>query len=109
MNNLAQLLQQAQKIQGRFRQMQLELENKRVEATSGGGMVRAVVNGKQELIELKIDPEIMVSKDVEMLEELVTAAVNKALQESRDIVGEEMSKITGGLNLPSVLSNILGI
>jgi hypothetical protein len=109
MNNLAQLLQQAQKIQGRFRQMQLELENKKVEATSGGGMVRAVVNGKQELIELKIDPEIMVSKDVEMLEELVAAAVNKALQESRDIVGEEMSKITGGLNLPSVLSNILGI
>ena len=51
----------------------------------------------------------MVSKDVEMLEELVAAAVNKALQESRDIVGEEMSKITGGLNLPSVLSNILGI
>jgi DNA-binding YbaB/EbfC family protein len=109
MNNHAQLLQQAQKIQGRFRQMQLELENKKVEATSGGGMVRAVVNGKQELIELKIDPEIMVSKDVEMLEELVAAAVNKALQESRDIVGEEMSKITGGLNLPSVLSNILGI
>jgi len=109
MNNLAQLLQQAQKIQGRFRQMQLELENKKVEATSGGGMVRAVVNGKQELIELKIDPEIMMSKDVEMLEELVAAAVNKALQESRDIVGEEMSKITGGLNLPSVLSNILGI
>jgi DNA-binding protein YbaB len=67
------------------------------------------VNGKQELIELKIDPEIMMSKDVEMLEELVAAAVNKALQESRDIVGEEMSKITGGLNLPSVLSNILGI
>ncbi len=108
MNNITQLLQQAQKIQGKFRQLQLELENKRVEATSGGGMVRAVVNGKQELIELRIDPEVVDAKDVEMLEELVAAAVNKALQQSREIMGQEMSKITGGLNLPPFLSGMFG-
>jgi nucleoid-associated protein EbfC len=108
MNNLTQLLQQAQKIQGRFNQIQTQMEHKLVEGVSGGGMVRAVVNGKQELIEIKIDPEVLDSKDVEMLEELVGAAVNKALEKSREMVGEEMSKITGGVSLPGFLSHILG-
>ena len=107
MNNISQLFQQAQKIQSRFKEMQLELEKKKVEATSGGGMVCAVVNGKQELLELKIEPEIVNPKDVEMLEELICAAVNKAMENSREIVGQEMSKITGGISLPGFLSNIL--
>jgi len=88
--------------------MQLELENKKVEASSGGGMVRAVVNGKQELIKLSIDPEVISGKDEEMLEELVCAAVNKALEKSREIMGEEMAKITGGINLPGFFTNMLG-
>jgi len=108
MNNISQLLQQAQKMQGRFKQIQTELENKKIEATSGGGMVRAVVNGKQELLELRIDKDIVDPKDVEMLEELVCAAVNKALENSREMLGQEMSKLTGGFNLPGILSNILG-
>ena len=95
-------------MQGRFQQMQTELENKKVEATSGGGMVRAVVNGKQELVGLRIDPQVIDSRDPEMLEELVAAAVNKALDNSRELIGQEMSKLTGGLNLPGVLSNLFG-
>jgi len=108
MNNLAQMLQQAQKIQGKFKQIQLELANKKVEATSGGGMVRAVVNGRQELLEVRIDPEVVDPKEVEMLEELVCAAVNKAMEESRRMLGQEMSKIAGGINLPGIFSSILG-
>lgn len=106
MNNLNQIIQQAQKIQGQFQQMQAELENKRVEATSGGGMVRAVVNGRQELLELRIDKEVVDSRDVEMLEELVCAAVNKALENSREMMGREMSKLTGGASLPGIFNNL---
>lgn len=108
MNNITQLLQQAQKIQGRFKQMQSEMENQKIEGSAGGGMVRVVVNGKQELLEIRIDPELLESRDVEMLEELVSAAVNNALEKSREMVGEEMSKITGGISLPGFLSNIFG-
>ena len=88
--------------------MQLQLEDKRVEATSGGGMVRAVVNGKQEVLEIKIDKEVIDPKETEMLEELVAVAVNRALEKSREMLGEEMSKITGGVGLPGFLTNILG-
>ena len=108
MNNITQLLQQAQKLQGHFKQMQTQMENQKIEGTAGGGMVRAVVNGKQELLEIRIDPEILDPKDTEMLEELVTAAVNNALEKSRALLGEEMSRITGGMSLPGFLSNIFG-
>ena len=95
-------------MQGHVKQIQLQLENKRVEASSGGGMVRVVANGKQEILEIKIDPEVVNPKDIEMLEELVGAAVNKALEKSREMVGEEMSKITGGIPLPGFITNMLG-
>ena len=108
MNNLSHLIQQAQKIQGHVKQMQLQLENKRFEATSGGGMVRVVVNGKQEVLEIKIDPEVVDPKDTEMLEELIAVAVNRALEKTREMLGEEMSKITGGIGLPGFLTNMLG-
>ena len=108
MENLNQLFQQAQKLQGHVKQIQLQLENKQVEATSGGGMVRVVANGKQEILEIKIDPEIVNPKDLEMLEELVAVAVNRALEKSREMLGEEMSKITGGIPLPGFITNILG-
>ncbi|MEA1996176.1 MAG: YbaB/EbfC family nucleoid-associated protein [Gemmatimonadota bacterium] len=108
MANIAQLLKQAQQMQGKFKKMQVELENKKVEATSGGGMVRAVVNGRQELLQLRIDPEVVDPKDVEMLEELVAAAVNNAMEKAREILSEEMSKVTGGISLPGFFNNILG-
>ncbi len=108
MNNLNQILQQAQKMQGQFQQMQSELENRQVEATAGGGMVRALVNGRQELLELRIDPEVADPKDVEMLEELVCAAVNKAMENSRELAGQEMSKLTGGVKLPGIFNNLFG-
>ncbi len=108
MNNITQLLQQAQKLQGSFKQMQTQMENQKIEGTAGGGMVRAVVNGKQELLEIRIDPEILDPKDTEMLEELVAAAVNNALEKSRAMLGEEMSRITGGMSLPGIISNIFG-
>lgn len=95
-------------MQGRFQQIQTELEKKKVEATSGGGMVRAVVNGKQELLSLRIDPQVVDPKDTEMLEELVAAAVNKALENSRELIGQEMSKLTGGISLPGIFSNLFG-
>ena len=108
MNNITQLLQQAQKLQGSFKQMQTQMENQKIEGTAGGGMVRAVVNGKQELLEIRIDLEILDPKDTEMLEELVAAAVNNALEKSRAMLGEEMSRITGGMSLPGIISNIFG-
>ena len=106
MNNLKQILQQAQKMQGQFQQIQAELENKKVEASAGGGMVHAVVNGRQELLELRIDTEVVDPKDVEMLEELVCAAVNKALENSREMMGREMRKLTGDVQLPGIFNNL---
>ncbi len=108
MNNITQLLQQAQKLQGSFKQMQNQMENQKIEGAAGGGMVRAVVNGKQELLEIRIDPDVLDSKDTEMLEELVTAAVNNALEKSRAMLGEEMNRLTGGMSLPGFLSTIFG-
>ena len=108
MTNLHQLLQHAQKLQGRVNEMQLNLEKKRIEGISGGGVVRAVVNGKQEVLEIRIDKNFLDPQDIEMTEELVTAAVNNAMEKSRALMGEEMSKITGGIALHSVISNLLG-
>ncbi|MCE5270207.1 YbaB/EbfC family nucleoid-associated protein [bacterium] len=108
MNNITQLLQQAQKLQGRFKQMQTQMENQKIEGAAGGGMVRAVVNGKQELLEIRIDPDILDPKDPEMLEELVTAAVNNALEKSRAILGEEMNRLAGGMSLPGFLTTMFG-
>ncbi len=79
-----------------------ELEEKRVSATAGGGVVTAEVNGKQELVSLKIDPEVLDSKDVEMLEGLIIAAVNEALRRSKELIKEEMTKLAGGLPLPDI-------
>ena len=108
MKNFNQLIQQAQKMQGFVKQMQHEMEDRRIEGTSGGGMVRVVVNGKQEVLEIQIHQEVVDPKDMEILEELVAAAVNRALEKSREVLGEEMSKITGGVALPGFLSNMFG-
>jgi|LNFM01.2.fsa_nt_gb nucleoid-associated protein EbfC len=93
--NMMELLQQAQKIKGQMQTLQDALADKRVEATSGGGMVKAVANGKQRLISLSIEPEVL--KDATMAQDLIVAAVNQALQASQEMVSEEMSKVMGNL------------
>ncbi|HEY7529186.1 MAG TPA: YbaB/EbfC family nucleoid-associated protein [Gemmatimonadota bacterium] len=103
MNNFQNLLKQAQKMQARVSQMQAELADRKVEATAGGGMVTAVVNGRQELVALKLEREVVNADDVEMLEDLIIAAVNEAMSRAGDVAAEEMRKITGGLNLPGLL------
>lgn len=103
MNNLGNLFKQAQKIQSQVSQIQAELGDRRVEVSSGGGMVTAVVNGRQELIEVRIDPQVVDPEDVEMLEDLVVAAVTEAMKRASELAAEEMKKLTGGLSIPGIL------
>ncbi len=95
-------MRQVQKMQKKIMALQEELAQKTVEASVGGGMVTAVVNGKQELVSIKIDPEVVNPEDIEMLQDLIVAAVNEALRRSQEMVQEEMSKITGGLKIPGL-------
>ncbi len=102
MKNLSGILKQAQKIQERIARIQEEIGDKRVEASAGGGMVRAVANGRQEIVSIEIDPEIIKSGDIELIQDLVVASVNEALRKAKELVAEEVSKATGGLNLPGI-------
>lgn len=102
MKNLSGILKQAQKIQERIARIQEEIGDKRVEASAGGGMVRAVANGRQEVVSIEIDPEIIKSGDIELIQDLVVASVNEALRKAKELVAEEVSKATGGLNLPGI-------
>jgi DNA-binding YbaB/EbfC family protein len=95
-----QILNQAKKMQERFQKLQEEMETRTVEAQSGGGMVTCVVNGKQDVVSLKISDEIWEERDKEMLEDLILAAINEGLNKSKDMWKDEMSKITGGMQLP---------
>lgn len=98
--NQANMIKQAQKMQEELRKMQEELENSSFEATAGGGVVTAKVNGKHELISLAIDPEAVDPEDVEMLQDLVIAAVNEALRKVDEASSNSMSKITGVKGMP---------
>jgi len=100
--NLSGMMKQAQKLQAKMMEMQAELGNRTLSAQAGGGMVEAVVNGRQELIALKIDPEVVVPEDVEMLQDLIQAAVNEALSRSREMMAAEMAKLTGGMQIPGL-------
>ena len=90
-------------MQEKMGEMQQQLNLKTIEASSGGGMVTATVNGGQELVAIKIDPAVADPKDVDMLQDLVVAAVNEGIRKSKQMVQEEMSKLTAGLGLPSGL------
>jgi len=107
---LGDLMREAQKLQTEMMKMQEEAKKKTVEATAGGGMVVAVASGAGELISLKIEKDVVNPDDIEMLQDLIIAAANEALRLAREMVNEEMSKLTGGLNLPGLggLGNILG-
>jgi DNA-binding YbaB/EbfC family protein len=101
-NGFGDMMKQVQKMQAKMMELQEELDNKRVEATAGGGMVRAVVTGKGDLKEVKIDPEVLKEGDVEMLEELIVSAITQAQQNASAIQQETMSGLTGGLNIPGL-------
>ncbi|GAB4266253.1 MAG: YbaB/EbfC family nucleoid-associated protein [Deferrisomatales bacterium] len=101
---LGNLMRQAQQMQKKMAEVQEQLAAKSVEASAGGGMVRCVVNGKQEVLSLTIEPEVVDPDDVEMLQDLVLAAVNEAIKKSQEMVASEMGKVAGGLgiNLPGL-------
>ena len=96
------MMKQAQKLQEQMLALQEEVGKKKVEATAGGGMVTVEANGKQEIVSIKIDPEVVNKDDVQMLEDLILAASNEALRKSRELVQQEMGKITGGLKIPGL-------
>lgn len=99
---MGDMLKQVQKMQQKLADLQDDLENLTVEGTSGGGMVRVVANGKGELTQIKIEPEAVDPEDVEMLEDLILAAVNLAKERSSELQQEKMAKVTGGLKLPGM-------
>ena len=102
MKNMMGMMKQAQKLQAKMVEMQAEMGNRTVSAQAGGGMVEAVVNGRQELLSLRIDKEVVSPDDVEMLQDLILAAVNEALNRSREMMAQEMSKLTGGMQIPGL-------
>ena len=96
-NNMQQLARQAQMLQQHLSQLQENLDKREFEATAGGGMVRAKVNGEREVLELEIKPEAIDPNDVEMLQDMIVAALNEALKNAHETVENEMSKLTGGM------------
>jgi DNA-binding YbaB/EbfC family protein len=95
-------MQQVKALQDKMAKMQEELATKTVESAAGGGMVTVVVNGRQEVVNLKIDPQVVDPEDIEMLQDLVVAAVNDGLRKSQELAASEMGKIAGGLNIPGL-------
>lgn len=98
--NPNQMMKQVQKMQAEMERIQEELGNKTVEATAGGGMVRVVATGKQEIKEITIAPEAVDPEDVEMLQDTIVAAVNEALRKAGELAQQDMAKVTGGMKLP---------
>ncbi len=100
---LGNLMRQAQQLQAKIQKVQEEMATRTVEASAGGGMVTAVANGKQELISIRFEKEVVNPEDLEMLQDLVVAAVNAALKKAQEMVSEEMKKLTGGINIPGLM------
>ena len=101
--NMNNLMKQAQQMQKRMLDIQEELATRTVEATVGGGMVTVVVNGQQELMSLTISPEVVDPDDIEMLEDLIVAAVNEARHQAQELMTQEMTKLTGGVKIPGLM------
>jgi len=99
-NLLNNLMKQAQQMQERVKKVQEEAGSKTVEASSGGGMVTVVANGRQEVLSIKIDKSVVDPNDIEMLQDLIAAAVNEALRKSQELMKDEMGRITAGMGLP---------
>ena len=96
------MIRQAQQLQKRMAELQTELESATVEATAGGGVVSVVVTGKMTIESITIDPEVVSADDVDILEDLVTAAVNEGLARAQEMANSKMSELTGGLNIPGL-------
>ncbi len=103
MKKMGNMMKQAQKLQAKMIKLQEELGSRTVEASAGGGMVKVVADGKQQIVSIEIEKEVVDPEDVEMLQDLVVAAVNEALSKSQEMVAAEMGKLTGGLNLPGLM------
>ena len=97
------MMKQAQQLQAKMLKLQEELAEKTVETSAGGGMVKAVANGRQQLVSIQIEKEVVDPDDVEMLQDLILAAANDALTKAQEMVAEEMNKLTGGLNIPGMM------
>jgi len=102
MKDMQGILRQAQQMQERIARAQEELARKTVEASAGGGMVTVVANGRQEIMSVRIEKEVVSPEDLDLLQDLVMGAVNEAISRSRKMMADEMAKITGGLNLPGL-------
>ena len=100
--SMNKMIKQAKQVQEQIVKMQEELKEREVETSAGGGAITVRVNGKQELIAIKISPEVVDPDDIEMLEDLVIAAVNEGIRQSQEMVSTEMAKITGGFNIPGL-------
>jgi DNA-binding YbaB/EbfC family protein len=100
--NIGNIMKQAKKMQEQMGQLQQELEKKTVEAQAGGGMVKVVVNGRFEIVSLKIEKDVVNPEDIEMLQDLIAAAVNEGIRKAQEMAAQEMAKITGGLNIPGM-------
>ena len=99
---LSDIMKQAQKMQAKMAEIQEELADRVVETSSGGGMVKVLANGRQEILSIQIEPDVVDPEDVEMLQDLIVAAVNDALRKSQEMMAEEMKKLTGGMSIPGL-------
>jgi DNA-binding YbaB/EbfC family protein len=99
---MGDLMRQAQALQERMAKLQEEAGNRTVQGSAGGGMVTVTANGRQEVLSVKLDPEIVKSQDQEMLQDLIVAGVNDALKKAQAMMAEEMKSVTGGLNIPGL-------
>ena len=102
MKGMGNMMKQAQKLQSQMMKLQEELADKTVESSSGGGMITVVANGRQQIVSIQIENEVVDPDDVEMLQDLVLAAVNDALAKAQEMVSSEMGKLTGGMNIPGL-------
>ena len=103
MKGMGKMMKQAQQLQSKMVKLHEEMAEKTVEATAGGGMVKVVANGKQQVVSMQIEREVVDPDDVEMLQDLILAAVNEALSKSQEMVSEKMNQLTGGLNIPGLM------
>ena len=103
MKNMKNLMKQAQQLQAKMARMQEEMGQKTIEASAGGGMIKVVANGKQEIVSVHIEKEVVDPEDVEMLQDLILAAVSEALVQSQKMASEEMGKLTGGMSIPGLM------
>jgi len=103
MKGMGKMMKQAQQLQSKMLKLQEEMADKTVETTSGGGMIKVVANGRQQVLSIQIEKEVVDPDDVEMLQDLILAAINDALIKSQEMATQEMSKLTGGLNIPGLM------